>query len=331
MIPAEAMPVLTLVGSVGVISAALALGLRHGIDWDHIAAITDITSTAAELPDEEKWLTGGPGVMLTDESHHSIGHSHEETETAVITKTAVAAGHDPAHTHAETVQPGTVTGNGQARRGRLATVTSFVSKQRSALMLGGLYALGHGSIVFLLGVLAIVARQFLPDWIDPVMERVVGVTLILLSLYLFYAIFRFFRSGEEVRLRSRWMLVFSGIRNVYEGLRARLFGKPREHVHAEQQYGAQVLLITTAVGASSQVAGVIALLAFIAGLLISNTVITVLSTLTVVSSSRRQWIYVMAGGIAAVFSLVVGVLFLLQAGDLLPDLDRFVSWLGGPD
>jgi len=349
MIPAEAMPVLTLVGSVGVISAALALGLRHGIDWDHIAAITDITSTAAELPDEEKWLTGGPGVMLTDESHHSIGHSHEETETAVITKTAVAAGHDPAHTHAETVRPGTVTGNGQARRGRLATVTGFVRKQRSALMLGGLYALGHGSIVFLLGVLAIVARQFLPDWIDPVMERVVGVTLILLSLYLFYAIFRFFRSGEEVRLRSRWMLVFSGIRNVYEGLRARLFGKPREHVHAEQQYGArtalgigaihgigaetgtQVLLITTAVGASSQVAGVIALLAFIAGLLISNTVITVLSTLTVVSSSRRQWIYVMAGGIAAVFSLVVGVLFLLQAGDLLPDLDRFVSWLGGPD
>ena len=38
-----------------------------------------------------------------------------------------------------------------------------------------------------------------------------------------------------------------------------------------------------------------------------------------------------AGGIAAVFSLVVGVLFLLQASDLLPDLDRFVSWLGGPD
>jgi high-affinity nickel-transport protein len=329
---------------VGVISAALALGLRHGIDWDHIAAITDITSTTAELPDEEKWLTGEPGVMLTDESHHSIGHSHGGAGTAVIAETAVAAGHDPAHVHAEAAEQANGGGNGQ-----LSTVTGFVSKQRSALWLGSLYALGHGSIVFGLGVLAIVARQFLPDWIDPVMERVVGVTLILLALYLFYAIFRFFRSGEEVRLRSRWMLIFSGIRNAYEGVRARMFGKPREHVHAEQQYGArtalgigaihgigaetgtQVLLITTAVGASSQAAGVIALLAFIAGLLISNTVITVLSTVTVVSSSRRQWIYVMAGGIAAVFSLVVGVLFLAQAGDLLPDLDRFVSWLGGPE
>ncbi len=344
MIPAEAMPALSIVGSVGVISAALALGLRHGIDWDHIAAITDITSTTAELPDAEKWLTGEPGVMLTDESHHSIGHSHGGTATAVIAETAVAAGHDPAHMHAETVRQ-----SASRRNGQLSAVTGFVSKQRSALLLGSLYALGHGSVVFMLGVAAIVARGFLPDWIDPVMERVVGVTLILLAFYLFYAIFRFFRSGEEARLRSRWMLVFSGVRNVYEGVRARVFGKPRKHVHAEQQYGArtalgigaihgigaetgtQVLLITTAVGASSQVAGVIALLAFIAGLLISNTVITVVSTVTVISSSRRQWIYVAAGGIAAVFSLVVGVLFLAQASDLLPDLDSLVSWLGGPD
>ncbi len=345
MVPAEALPVLTFVGSAGVISAALALGLRHGIDWDHIAAITDITSTTAELPDAEKWLTGEPGVMLTDESHHGIGHSHEGAATAVISETAVASGHDPAHVHAEAaVQASGGSGNGQP-----GAMTGFVSKQRTALLLGSLYALGHGSVVFALGVLAIVARGFLPDWIDPVMERVVGVTLILLALYLFYAIFRFFRSGEEMRLRSRWMLIFSGIRNAYEGVRARVFGKPREHVHAEQQYGArtalgigaihgigaetgtQVLVITTAVGASSQVGGVIALLAFIAGLLISNTAITVLSTVTVVSSARRQWIYVAAGGIAAVLSLVVGVLFLAQAGDLLPDLDRFVSWIGGPE
>lgn len=345
MIPADALPVLSFLGSVGVISAALALGLRHGIDWDHIAAITDITSTTAELPHAEKWLIGEPGFMLTDESHHSIGHSHGETGTAVIAGTTVAAGHDPAHTHAETA----VKADGGSLNGQLTAVTGFVTKQRSALLLGSLYALGHGSVVFVLGVLAIVAREFLPDWIDPVMERVVGVTLILLALYLFYAIFRFFRSGEEVRLRSRWMLVFSAVRNAYEGVRARVFGKPREHVHAAQQYGArtalgigaihgvgaetgtQVLVITTAVGASSQVGGIIALLAFIAGLLISNTVITVLSTVTAVSGSRRQWIYVTAGGIAAILSLVVGVLFLAQAGDVLPDLDRLVSWIGGPD
>jgi high-affinity nickel-transport protein len=345
MIPTDALPVLSLVGSVGVISAALALGLRHGIDWDHIAAITDITSTTAELPHAEKWLIGEPGFMLTDESHHSIGHSHGETGAAVLAETTVRAGHIAVHTHAETAEKA----DGGSLNGQLTAMTAFVTRQRSALLLGSLYALGHGSVVFVLGVMAIVAREFLPDWIDPVMERVVGVTLILLALYLFYAIFRFFRSGEEVRLRSRWMLVFSAVRNAYEGIRARVFGKPREHVHAAQQYGArtalgigaihgvgaetgtQVLVITTAVGASSQAGGVIALLAFIAGLLISNTAITVVSTVTVVSSSRRQWIYVTAGGIAAILSLVVGVLFLAQAGDLLPNLDRLVSWIGGPD
>src|SRR3990170_7817128 len=31
----------------GVLVTGLLLGIRHGIDWDHIAAITDITSTTA--------------------------------------------------------------------------------------------------------------------------------------------------------------------------------------------------------------------------------------------------------------------------------------------
>ncbi|RLT52640.1 MAG: HoxN/HupN/NixA family nickel/cobalt transporter, partial [Chloroflexi bacterium] len=32
-------------GSLGLLGTALTLGIRHGIDWHHIAAITDITGT----------------------------------------------------------------------------------------------------------------------------------------------------------------------------------------------------------------------------------------------------------------------------------------------
>src|SRR5438552_19113570 len=44
-------------GALGLIATALALGFRHGFDWDHLAAITDVTSTtttadAAELDHE---------------------------------------------------------------------------------------------------------------------------------------------------------------------------------------------------------------------------------------------------------------------------------------
>src|SRR3989344_9066533 len=85
----------------------LLLGLRHGIDWDHIAAITDITGSS--------------------------------------------------------------------------------SNSRQALILGTFYALGHGTVVIFLGLGAVMLGVKLPDWVDTVMEPVVGVTLILLGLYLAFS------------------------------------------------------------------------------------------------------------------------------------------------
>ncbi len=42
------------------LGTALVLGIRHGIDWDHIAAITDITSTTAAAEHGEQ--------------HHALDH-----------------------------------------------------------------------------------------------------------------------------------------------------------------------------------------------------------------------------------------------------------------
>ena len=315
------MLVLGLGGSISILAAALALGIRHGIDWDHIAAITDITSTTAAAQDsEERWLTGEPGVMLTDESHHSLGDGGRLPP--------VAGG---------SVQAG--------------VLPAFLTEQRRALFLGTMYALGHGTIVTILGVVAILASGFLPDWIDPVMERVVGVTLILLSVYLFYSLYRFFRGGGEFRIRSRWMLIFAGVRKGFNWLRARVSGEhPHEHdAHGTDQYGVrtaysvglihgigaetgtQVLVIATAVGAGTKLMGIAVLMVFVTGLLISNSFITFATAAGFVSSRRRQWIYVFAGLLAAVFSLVVGLVFLFRAGGFLPDLDPYFRWIGGPN
>ncbi|MDO8616248.1 MAG: hypothetical protein Q7T33_11035 [Dehalococcoidia bacterium] len=339
-------PALSIAGSAGVIGAAIALGIRHGIDWDHIAAITDITSTTAAVDTGEKWLVSEPGVMLTDESHHKLAGAAASAGTASA-QVAVEEG-EPSHTHRHlSVLHHPHNGPATARNGHLgATIDTFVRKQRPALLLGTMYALGHGSVVFALGLLALLAREFLPDWIDPVMERVVGVTLLFLAAYLFYSIYRFFRGGDEFQMRSRWMLVFAAVRNGFELIRSRLLGRPHHHVHEAQRYGVrtaygigmihgvgaetgtQVLVITTAVGAGSQLMGVVALAGFLVGLIISNSVVTVISAAGFVSSRQRQWIYVAAGIFAAVFSLVVGTFFLLRASDILPDLDRFFGWLG---
>ncbi len=347
-----ALPLLSITGSIGIVGATVALGIRHGIDWDHIAAITDITSTTVtSVESSEKWLTREPGVMLTDESHHTLAHTqgdhvHPDTvpERAPI-QVAAGAGHGHGHGDAQMLlgdpAPPEV-GNGQWHG-----LMNLVRHQRPALLLGTMYALGHGSVVFALGLLALLAREVLPDWIDPIMERVVGVTLLFLAAYLFYSLYRFFRGGEEFRIRSRWMLVFAAARNAFEAVRAWLLGRPQQHVHEAQQYGVQaaygigmihgvgaetgtqVLVITAAVGAGSQAMGVMALIGFIVGLLISNSIVTVMSTVGFVSSRQRQGVYVVAGLFAAIFSLLVGLFFLLRASDALPDLDKYFSWIGG--
>jgi len=328
-------------GIIGVIGASLALGFRHGIDWDHIAAITDITSTAASSAESEqdRWLLREPALMLTDESHHAFATAPAAAGAAVGAAVGGAHRHsigELGHRH-----------NGRIN-GRLPRVEHFVRKQRPALVLGTMYAFGHGSVVFALGLLALLARQILPDWIDPIMERIVGVTLIVLAIYLFFSIAQFFRGGGEFRLRSRWMLVFAGVRNAFGVIREKVLGQPHEHVHEAQQYGVktafgvglihgvgaetgtQVLVIATAVGAGSRLMGIVALCAFIVGLLLSNSVVTVISTAGFVSTQRRQTIYVVAGVIAAIFSLFVGIFFVTQHGSALPDLGRYFRWIGGP-
>lgn len=310
----------------GALTAALALGIRHGVDWDHIAAITDITSTSATVVDsDEAWLMQEPGILLTDESHHSL-------TTAGITATRK--------------QPFQ-----QVLREKRAwtAMPTLLAQQRRPLCLGTLYALGHGTIVTILGLLAILASRFLPGWLDPIMERVVGTTLLLLAVYLFYSLYRYFRGGGEFRIRSRWMLIFAGVRNGLGWLAARVRGE-REHaqVVAAQQYGVktaygvgvihgvgaetgtQVLIIATAVGAGSTAMSVATLLAFVVGLLIANSVITIITTVGFISVRRRQQIYALAGLVAAFFSLAVGLVFLLGSGIALPDLGRYFRWVGGP-
>ncbi len=323
-------------GTIGVLGAAMALGFRHGIDWDHIAAITDITSTAAKVEDRESWLTSEPGVMLTDESHHGLLPIRMSVQHQAAVATAVAAPHG--HSVGEL---------GHRHNGRFAPGVDALMRQRPALLLGTMYALGHGSMVVGLGLLALLARQVLPAWLDPIMERVVVVTLILLAAYLFYSVVQYFRGGEEFRIRSRWMLVFAGVRNAFSVGRAKLLGRPHEHVHEAQQYGVktayavglihgigaetgtQVLVIATAVGAGSRAMGTAALGAFVVGLLISNSIVTIISTAGFASSQKRQRVYVIAGLVAAVFSLFVGVFFVLHAAGTLPNLDRYFHWVGG--
>ncbi len=283
----------------GIVLSAYFFGFRHGIDWDHIAAITDIAGSQED--------------------------------------------------------------------------------RRAALLFGTLYALGHALVVLLIGSLAIVVGERLPPGVDNVMERIVGVTLVVLGVFVVVALIR---HGREFRLRSRWMLIFTGARKLYRRLRPTStvqhdhemepvhvhagdgelalaveedlpvsewhhghHGRPGHHHHkhpepddAFMNYGratafvvgmihgigaetpTQLVIFLAAAGAGGRVVGELVLAAFIVGLLSSNSLITYGSATGFLKASQNWKVYVTIALITATFSLVIGTLFIAGKGSLLPTI-----------
>lgn len=273
-------------GVLFLLAGVLALGFRHGFDWDHIAAISDITSStvAAEAPHER-----------------------------------------------------------QADRGsaRPSARRSWVPP-RQALVLGSLYALGHASIVAVLGLAAIAFGAVLPDWVDPVMGRIVGLTLIGLGVWLIYAALRSARSGEPFRLRSRWMLIFDGMRVGYDRVRAREPGEPRtaRPYGTGTSYGVgvihgigaetatQVLLIAALGGAAGRELGIGLMFAFIIGLVLANTVIVAIAASGFSGFRGRQRLASGIGLVAGLASVAIGIVFVLGVDSGLPDLTELLGGSG---
>ena len=315
----------------GVLVTGLLLGIRHGIDWDHIAAITDITSTAAATSAAEAGHA---------EQHRSVeGHGHEHGHGGTTELQAHGAPLELPRPGAPRSSPA-----GAAVADRVLRRRFLGADQLEAIRLGTLYAIGHGIVVIVLGIAALAFGALLPDWLDPIMGRVVGLTLLGLGIWVLYSVIRFARGEGEFRLRSRWMLVFDGTRYAWRRLQARLHG--HEHVEPLEmssygtrtalgvgmihgigaETGTQVLLIAAVGGAASAGLGVPMLLAFVVGLLISNFAIVLVSSVGFVASQTREMIYVVVGAVAGVFSLVIGAVFLFGLDNVLPDLESMLPF-----
>ena len=289
----------------GLLLTAFGFGFRHGIDWDHLAAIGDITGSQ--------------------------------------------------------------------------------QSPRRSMTLATLYAVGHAVVVFALGLGAIVLADRLPASVDATMERFVGATLVLLGVYVFVALLR---QGRDFRMRSRWMLLISGMRRALRWLRLSMATRRsegavvevvHEHEHAVEEHhhehaheravvasapavrgsaphshvhrhlgrmpddpfatytgaaafgigmlhgiGAetptQVLIFLAAAGAGGKLAGVALLVCFIVGLLASNTVVALAGTLWSFGTRRNFALYATVSVVTAVGSLVIGTLFLFGQGASLPAL-----------
>lgn len=307
------------VGVLALLAGAFLLGFRHGIDWDHIAAITDITSTTTTSQ-----ATPG-GRRLVDPMPP---HAHHEDPPG-----RQAAGHPHSHAGANPVH--------------VLRESRWAHEQQHALGLATLYALGHASVVAALGLAAILLNAVLPDWVDPIMERVVGFTLLVLGVWVLASLIQFLRGKGEFRLRSRWMLVFDGVRYAWGAMQARIHGHEHQPSAHATSYGArtafgvgmihgvgaetgtQVLLIASIAGVGNNGLGVAMLASFLVGLVLSNGFVALLTASGFITAQRQKAIYVAIGSLAGVFSLVVGAYFLFDLADTLPDLQKIFGFIGG--
>lgn len=335
LLVAPALPAIT-AGGLGILVTGLVLGFRHGLDWDHIAAITDITSTTT---------TADAGTEDHEREHRVHPHEHAHAHGGSDELAAHQADHPVSADGQSPLPLGAAATATLAAPALAASIRAprFVEEQKHAIRLGTLYAFGHALVVLVLGLLAVAFGAILPDWVDPIMGRIVGITLLVLGLWVFVSLYQYLRNGAEFRLRSRWMLVFHGVRYAWHRFQAGLHG--HEHVAPIEmssygrrtafgvgmihgigaETGTQALLIASVGAASGAGLGVPMLLAFVVGLLMSNTLVVVISATGFVAGQLRRRLYVGIGVLAGVFSVAIGLTFLLGADSMLPDLQRLLG------
>ncbi len=243
----------------------LVAGIRHGIDWDHIAAISDITSTQNKV---------GKGIFM-----------------------------------------------------------SF------------LYGLGHACVVAAIAIGLLLISFALPQGVDRIMESVVGATLIILGIYVFYSLHK--QKGADFRILPRWALVVNVVLNSYSWLKAKLTNTHRKHHQIlKNGYGSrasyligmvhgigaetptQMLLFALAVTAgvtAGKELGAIIIIAYSLGLVATNTLMGALGAYGFIKSSESQRLYRSAAFVTASFSMIIGMIFLTGGTPHLPNLEALIG------
>jgi high-affinity nickel-transport protein len=216
----------------------------------------------------------------------------------------------------------------------LAAITDIVSSEKTAkngLWGSMLYSLGHSMVVIILGVLAITVGVYLPHSVDLVIEKFVGITLILLAGYVIYQLFT---KGDEIELKSRWRLIFESVvnlRNWVNRMYCRLAGHPEcyQPKHVPDKLGpktyfglgclhgigvetpTQIAALSSVSAAGMSLSGSSILICFCSGMIAANMLFAWATAYSLGLTKYRKVFYITTCVLTAIFGLVVGVMVLL--------------------
>jgi high-affinity nickel-transport protein len=220
----------------------------------------------------------------------------------------------------------------------ITDISSVQSRARDAMRYGLLYVVGHATTVAVLGSAAVAFRIALPAASDRWAERLVGITLLVLGIYVLGT---FFHPGTHThaRPRTRITLLMNGALWIYWRLTL-IFGGTR--VKAPQVFkdgygttstflvgvihglGAetptQILLFLMAANLGGTAVGLLGLLVFILGLILMNTLMCASAAGLFSATLARPHALRALTLATSVYSIVVGTIFLLGSAAKLPSL-----------
>ena len=293
---------------VGLLLTAFGFGFRHGIDWDHIAALTDITSSQEE-PRRSMWFA----------TLYALGHALVVFLlgfTAIVLAQRLPEGVDAVMERfvgATLLILGCYVFYALARHGR-----DFRMRSRWMLIFSGvrrgvqwLRARSERRASWSRSSTTMLTRTPIPT-ISPISTSMRERTTTSWSVGAAPDAPR----GSEHRHPHRHVLPLPD--DPFADYAPRTaFGIGMIHgIGAETP--TQVLIFVTAAGAGGKGTGFLLLLAFLVGLLSSNSAVACAGVFGFLGAARNFRLYVAVSCITALFSLVIGTIFLFGGAALLP-------------
>ena len=220
----------------------------------------------------------------------------------------------------------------------IAAITDVVSVQhskRTAMRLGMTYALGHALTVALLGSIVIVFGIHLPASVDRWAEHLVGLTLLLLGIYVLGTLL----AKPSALPKSRYMLLHQGYHRILRAFNSNSSSSPADQQAPNPSFDtrsvfvigivhglgaetpSQLLIFLLAANLGGAALGILGLGMFLVGLLIMNGLMTASVAGVFGISRHRPQLLRLVSALTAVYSLAMGIVFLIGRSSLLPTIN----------
>ncbi|CAM3812781.1 sulfite exporter TauE/SafE family protein [Cytobacillus oceanisediminis] len=203
----------------------------------------------------------------------------------------------------------------------IADMIGSEGQRNKQLSLGVMYAVGHGAIVLVIGLITLFIGTRLPEEAQLSLEVFVSITLLILGGVILYSIFK---NKHEYEFKSRLTIVFEFLSRITEKLG---FSEVKASPVSLGLIGAfligiihgigvesptQVAAITSAVGFNNLSAATAQLVLFVTGLLLSTICITFVISWGFLKSKLRRKLFLILGSVTGIYSIGLGVSMLYE-------------------